>query len=311
MKLENKEKKVVLVTEIHRGEIISILDGKKLRIKIGGSFLKSSKTERNFVTVGDKIVITFDKRAKRYILLDKLERKNQISRQDPFLAHMSHIIAANIDYLGVVLSLKEPDISWELADRYFISADKYNIPILLILSKVDLLTEDEIAALPLDIYRNLGIEIILTSSEKDIGIQEVKDKVRDKVTLFSGPSGAGKSTLLNLLNPEKQQKTSNVSSKDKRGRHTTRATRLVPLRDGGFIIDSPGIQDFTLDKIEFLDIKKHYTDFYPYAESCKYKNCTHTHEKVCGVLDALKENKISQLRYKIYLTILEDYGFIE
>jgi ribosome biogenesis GTPase len=301
--MENKNS-IVKVAEVHRGEVISYLNNKKIRIKIPRSLLNNHKEERNYVTVGDKIEISFDKKAKRYILIRRFDRFNQISRKDPFLSHISHVIASNIDYLGLVVSLKNPDINWELIDRYLITADKYEIDVLLILNKVDLLTEEEIASLPIKTYKNLDIEIKLVSAKDNFGFENLKDIIKGSVTLFSGPSGAGKSTILNLLDPTVLQKTSLVSQKDNRGRHTTRSTKLITLKDGGFIIDSPGIQDFSLDKVEIEDIKKHYIDFYPYAESCKYKNCLHVNEKICGVKDALKDNLISDLRYKNYLNII-------
>ena len=295
---------ILKVAEVHRGEIISYLDNKKIKIKIPKTFLYNHKEERNYVTVGDKIEIYMDKKAKRWILSKRFDRFNQISRQDPFLAHISHVIAANIDYLGLVISLKNPDISWELIDRYLITADKYDIDVLLILNKMDLLTEIEINELPVRYYENLDIDINFVSAKDNIGFDNLKNKLKDKVTLFSGPSGAGKSTILNLLDPTVLQKTSIVSEKDNRGRHTTRSTKLISLKDGGYIIDSPGVQDFSLDKITKEDIKLHYVDFYPYAESCKYKNCSHINETTCGVKLALKENKIPQLRYKHYNNIL-------
>jgi len=296
---------IVKVAEVHRGEIISYLDNKKIKIKIPRTFLHNHKEERNYVTVGDKIEIIFDKKAKRYILSKRYDRFNQISRQDPFLAHISHVIASNIDFLGLVISLKNPDINWELIDRYLITADKYDIDVLLILNKIDLLTEDEIKELPVKSYENLGFDISFVSAKDNIGVKELKEKFKDKVTLFSGPSGAGKSTILNLLDPSVLQKTSLVSPKDNRGRHTTRSTKLIALNDGGYIIDSPGIQDFSLDKASKDDIRLHYSDFYPYAENCKYKNCSHINEVKCGVKIALENGDISSLRYGHYLNILD------
>ena len=301
MKNEND---IVKVAEVHRGEVISYLNNKKIKIKIPRSLLNNHKEERNYVTVGDKIEISFDKKAKRYILLKRFERFNQISRKDPFLSHISHVIASNIDYLGLVISLKNPDINWELIDRYLITADKYEIDVLLILNKKDLLTEDETNDLPLETYENLDIEIKLVSAKENLGFEDLKKILKDKVTLFSGPSGAGKSTILNLLDPTVLQKTSLVSQKDNRGRHTTRSTKLIALKDGGYIIDSPGIQDFSLDKITVEDIKKHYYDFYPYADDCKYKNCMHVNEKICGVKNALDDKLISELRYNNYTNII-------
>ncbi len=298
------ENDIVKVAEVHRGEVISYLNNKKIKIKIPRSLLNNHKEERNYVTVGDKIEISFDKKAKRYILLKRFERFNQISRKDPFLSHISHVIASNIDYLGLVISLKNPDVNWELIDRYLITADKYEIDVLLILNKKDLLTEDEIKDLPLETYENLDIEIKLVSAKENLGFEDLKKILKDKVTLFSGPSGAGKSTILNLLDPAVLQKTSLVSQKDNRGRHTTRSTKLIALKDGGYIIDSPGIQDFSLDKITIEDIKKHYYDFYPYADDCKYKNCMHVNEKICGVKNALDDKLISELRYNNYTNII-------
>lgn len=297
----------VIVTEIHRGEIISYLDGKKIKVKIPRRFLHKKQTERILVTVGDRINIIFDKKAKSYLLQKQCERRNQISRQDPFLAHLSHVIAANIDYLGIVISLREPDVDWELIDRYLITADKYDIPTLLILNKHDLITPEEEAELPLDVYRNLGVKVILTSGETAYNIEALKELVSEKTTLFSGPSGAGKSTLINFLEPAKQQKTASVSAKNSRGRHTTRATRLIPLKIGGYIIDSPGITGLGLDQMSQYDIQYHYQEFIPFVTGCKYGNtCTHTHERPCGVKDALEAGKLADFRFKHYLNILEN-----
>ena len=281
--------------------------GEKSESKPPRRFLHKKQTERLVVTVGDRIKIIYDKKGKSYLLQERCERQNQISRRDPFLAHLSHVIAANIDYLGVVISLKEPDVDWELIDRYLITADKYDIPTLLILNKHDLITPEEEAALPLDIYRDLDVEVLLTSGETGYNVEKLKELVSGKTTLFSGPSGAGKSTLINFLEPAKKQKTASVSSKNARGRHTTRATRLIPLKIGGYIIDSPGITGLGLDQMSQFDIQYHYQEFIPFVEGCRYGNtCTHTHEEPCGVKAALEAGKIEQFRFQQYLNILEN-----
>ncbi len=292
------------VTEIHRGEVISYLDDKKIKVKVPGTLLNSDKTERNYVTVGDDIVVYYDNKSKCYILKEKKERKNQISRVDPFLKHISHVIAANIDYLGIVVSLKEPDISYELIDRYIITAEKYNIDCVLILNKSDLITDEELDYLPLGTYEDLGVEIFLTCTLTGDGIDDLKEFLKGKTTLFSGQSGCGKSSLVNLFEPEIVQKTSEISEKGQSGRHTTRSTKLIKIKGGGYLIDSPGIQGLGLDKITEIDIKSHYREFYPFLEKCKYANCTHTHENICGVTQAVKNNEIEEFRYANYYNIL-------
>ncbi|MBN2694366.1 ribosome small subunit-dependent GTPase A [bacterium] len=299
-----KEKKRVVVTEIHRGEIISFLDNKRVKIKVPGSVLHKEKTERSPVAVGDLINIYFDSKSKSYIFESREERRNQISRRDPFLTHISQVIASNIDFLGVVTSLKNPDIQWELIDRYLITADKYEIPPIIVFNKADLVDNEFIESLPLKPYRDMNIPIFFTSATNKTGFDSLKELIKNSITLFSGTSGVGKSTIVNLMEPDLPQKVGDISEKGARGTHTTRSTRLIPLKNGGYIIDSPGIYGFGLDSITDIDIKKHYEEFYPFLSGCKYPNCTHTHENQCGVKEAYLNGKIEQIRFENYINIL-------
>ncbi len=299
-----KEKKRVIVTEIHRGEIISYLENRRIKIKIPGSILFKDKVERSPVAVGDLINIYFDSKSKSYIFESREERRNQISRRDPFLTHISQVIASNIDFLGIVTSLKNPDIQWELIDRYLITAEKYEIPPIIIFNKSDLVDEDFIESLPLKSYRDMSVPIFFTSAINNIGFDDLKELIKNSTTLFSGTSGVGKSTIVNLMEPDLQQKVGEISEKGARGTHTTRSTRLIPLKIGGYIIDSPGIYGFGLDSITDIDIKKHYEEFYPFLDGCKYPNCSHTHENHCGVKEAFSQGKIEAIRFENYVNIL-------
>lgn len=224
------------------------------------------------------------------------ERKNQILRPP----------VSNIDQAIVVISLKEPEISYRIVDRYIMYYEIMKIPVVICLNKCDLIDEDlEIEFR--NLYENLGYKVILNSMYRDCR-SDFEILCKDKISVITGPSGVGKSTILNFLNPLYDIWTGKVSKKNKRGRHTTRAATLYEIFKNSFIIDTAGFTslDISIFVNEKEDIRDGFVEFYSNGK-CKFSNCMHINEPNCYVKEMLENKKISESRYDSYIFYLNEY----
>jgi ribosome biogenesis GTPase / thiamine phosphate phosphatase len=211
-----------------------------------------------------------------------------------------HVIAANVNLAIIVATAAEPAFSLSLVDRYLLLCQYGNIQPLICLNKCDL---TDIRHPILNDYRDiLGIEVIETSVKDNTGIAELKRKILGKSVVLVGASGVGKSSLINQL-LDKTLKTQTISSKTKKGRHTTTVFNLYPLEEG-YIIDTPGVRSLDIGNIPRSELKNYFPEFNHLAPYCKYRDCLHFHEKNCAVKDAQAEHTI-KMRYQTYLRLLE------
>ncbi len=309
VKYNNKEIK------LKTGTIIKST-GSRYYIKSNGGIIESTLKGKfkikglrttNPIAVGDIVEFEIQEKANIGVITNIKERKNFIVRKSTNLSRHAHTIAANIDIAFLIITLKLPKTYPEFIDRFLISAEASNIPVVLIFNKIDLYNEDDflyLNKLKL-IYEKAGYQCIETSVLKEINIEDVKKLIHDKIILVSGNSGVGKSSFLNLLQPGLKLKTEEISDYHKSGKHTTTFAEMFDIA-GGMLIDTPGIKGFGLVDIEREKLSHYFPEMNKIRENCKFNNCSHTHEPDCAVKKAVENKEISELRYKSYVSILND-----
>ena len=283
-------------------------DGRDVECKVKGTFRLKGIRSTNPVAVGDRVRITGNPGGTAFIT-DIEERKNYIIRRASNLSKQSHILAANLDQCMLVATVNYPETSTTFIDRFLATAEAYRIPTLILFNKIDLYDEDDTRYLDglVHLYTTIGYPCIKVSALDGRGLDEVKDKLRGAITLFSGNSGVGKSTLLNALLPGTDARTGEISQAHNKGMHTTTFSEMYPVDDaGGYLIDTPGIKGFGTFDMEVEEIGHYFPEIFEASAHCKYGNCTHRHEPGCAVLKAVEEHRISQSRYASYLSMLDD-----
>ena len=236
------------------------------------------------------------------------DRKNYIVRRSQNLSKQSHIIAANVDQAVLMVTVNYPETSTTFIDRFLASAEAYDIPVILVFNKMDLLNEEELhyQQMMMELYDTVGYTCVALSAEQGLGIDALRELLKDKVTVFSGNSGVGKSTLLNQLIPGVNLKTAAISDAHNTGMHTTTFSEMLRLPFGGWAIDTPGVKGFGSFDMEPEELTSYFKEIFHFSKNCRFSNCTHTHEPGCAVLKALEDHYIAQSRYQSYLSMLED-----
>lgn len=246
--------------------------------------------------VGDKVLIRINEEDGTGYIEEIMERKSELIRPP----------VANVTQAIIVMSIKKPDINFWLLDRFIILAEHQNLNIIICLNKVDLTKREEITSI-LDIYRNTSYPIVKTSTKTGEGIEDLKEYLKDQVTVVAGPSGVGKSSLLNQIKPGLELKTGDVSKKTTRGRHTTRHVELIDLGSNSYVLDTPGFSSLNLDFIESEEeLSRYFNEIDEFATSCKFINCLHFKEPGCEVKKQVEKGRISPVRYENYLKFLEE-----
>lgn len=263
-------------------------NGEVLRCIPRGKFRKQGLTP----LVGDVVEVNIRDAAIESVL----PRRNQFKRP----------CVANIDNLGIVVSIKHPDPDLLLVDKLILAARMNSVRPFIVVNKVDLVEdESEIKAIE-DEYRLAGCPVFCISCREGIGIEELRQSMYGGVTTFAGQSAVGKSSLINRLYPEVSREVGDISSKIKRGRHTTRSVELLILPDGKMLVDTPGFSALEVDLMEPEEVQLYYEEFLPYAGECKFPKCLHYREPSCAVKEAVQRGDIPEQRYQRYVRIIED-----
>ena len=270
---------------------------------IRGKLRLAGSKATNPVAVGDRV--EFEDGAITKIL----PRKNYLIRRSTNLARESHIIAANLDRVFLLVTLILPETKLAFVDRFLVTCEAYGIHPVILINKVDLYTEPALQEMLADfkaLYRNAGYEVLEISATRGIGLAQVRALCREGLTLFSGASGVGKSSLLKALDPTLDPKIGEISLSHLQGKHTTTFYEMHPLTGGGFVIDTPGIRGFGLVDIAPEELSTYFPEMLRVMDDCRFKPCTHTHEPGCAVKQALEDGTVSPERYGSYLGMLEE-----
>lgn len=282
-------------------------EGKSIDCKIKGNFRLKGIRSTNPVAVGDLVDIVPTQEGTAFITNIR-ERKNYVIRKAANLSKQSHILAANVDQACLVVTVNHPQTSTTFIDRFLASAEAYSIPVLLVFNKTDLLDEDErrLQQMMTDLYSQIGYKCVQLSALAPAHAGMLLPLLEGKTTLFSGNSGVGKSTLLNLLLPGVNLRTAEISDAHNTGMHTTTFSEMLPLPNGGWVIDTPGIKGFGSFDMEPEEICSYFKEIFQFSKDCRFSNCTHTHEPGCAVRQALENHYIAESRYSSYLSMLKD-----
>ena len=309
--------------EQKRGRVVSIksdgihvdIDGTIFQCILRGTLKQERKRVKNLVIVGDFVhVLTADAQTGSITFIEK--RYSHLSRAETLTHKREHLIAANIDQVFIVSSVLLPSLKPTLVDRYIIAARKGNMEPIIVINKIDLLSAPPSFIDPHSVieeqnlfdefckaYSHLGIAFVKTSTETGVGIDQIKELMKNKTSVFSGQSGVGKSSLINqAMNAELE--TGPIVEKTRKGTHTTTSAELIRLANGGFCVDTPGIKSFGVWNIEPSEVRLYFPDIHDIGHSCSYPNCSHSHEPNCAVKQALEDGDLSPLRFDSYLALM-------
>ena len=288
---------------------VKTLDGKVFECRIKGKFRMQGIKSTNPIAVGDVVDFELDNTTDETIgqIHNIHDRKNYIVRKSVNLSKQTHIIASNIDIVFLLITINNPPTTTSFIDRFLVTAEAYGIEAVLVFNKIDTFDEamvDEQLFLQY-VYSQIGYKCLRVSAKEQKGLDQLKDMMLGKVSMFSGHSGVGKSTLVNALESSLNLKTKHISEQSKQGQHTTTFAEMYDLSFDAKIIDTPGIKGFGIVDMEKEEISGYFPEFFKLKEQCKFNNCLHKEEPNCAVKAALEADKIAWSRYNSYLKILE------
>ena len=305
--------------------------GEAVECRLRGNYRLRGNKQTNPVAVGDRVLFELQDDGTG-VIHDVRDRRNYIVRRATKLSKQTHVIAANIDLLCVVATLGLPRTSTGFIDRLLVTAEAYHIPACIVFNKSDLMDDPELRAMQDEvsaIYRSAGYPVLEVSALRGDGLDELKQAIAGKTVLFSGHSGVGKSALLNALCPGLALKVGAISDWSLKGRHTTTFAEIFPISVGSeecvvgsietqvlptthyplpttYLIDTPGIKEFGMVDFNEQELSHFFPEMRAVLHGCHFANCTHRHEPGCAVKEAVEQGRISDERYRNYLSIIED-----
>ncbi len=271
----------------------------------------------DLVAVGDHVTLRVTNVARQEGVIEAVaERKTVLSRTRPapsgrsWLHDREQVIIANPDQALFVFAARDPEPNLRKLDRFLVTAEKNHLPAVICVNKVDLVGPGEAQQL-FQLYTQLGYRVIYTSAQRGDGLEDLKAALRHKVSVMAGSSGVGKSSLLNALEPGLGLRVSAVSAATTKGRHTTRHTELIPLAEGGYVADTPGIRSLALYDVEPTELDAYFREIGPLVADCAFSDCSHTHEEGCAVRAAVAAGTIAPGRYDSYLRLRQEHEDLE
>lgn len=308
-----------------KGRVLSIMsqgmivqqDSSLYNCALKGILKKDKGAQKNLVAVGDFVL--FEKSNDNEGIIVHVETRHSIlSRADNLLRRKEQLIAANIDQVLITVSVMHPPLKTFIVDRYIIATEKGGMEPIIVVNKIDLLDDEsypeEIREMEralysdfVEAYRKVNIKVISVSASSGVGLDELKEVMKDKASVFSGQSGVGKSSLINAMIGS-NLRIGDVVEKTRKGSHTTTMAQLMPLDFGGWCIDTPGIKSFGLWNLQKDEVEAYFPEIHQVGEGCQFPDCSHTHEKNCAVIKSVEEGAISPLRFTSYLYLLESLG---
>jgi ribosome biogenesis GTPase len=298
-------KKKGVVVRGHGKQFIVRADGEDIACEIRGK-VKHSITLTTPVAVGDDVVISLSDDGSGMIE-EVGPRRTMFMRPAKESDKKRQVIAANIDQLAAVVSVKSPELKPGLIDRIVIAAEIGNLRPLVIINKIDL-SQTALMKETISAYDSIDIPVFAVSAKTGEGIDKLEPALSDHKTIFAGHSGVGKSTLLNWMIPGLNLRIGDVSEATDKGVHTTSHVELFELPKGGYVLDSPGLKIMGLWEVAREDLPWYYPEMREYVDKCRFTGCSHTHEPDCAVKEAVTAGEISRLRYDNYCSIYESLG---
>jgi ribosome biogenesis GTPase len=283
-------------------------DHKEWDCRIRGKMRMHGIKSTNPVAVGDEVMFKKEEDKDTAVITEILPRKNYIIRKSINLSKRSHILAANIDHVYLLVTLVAPQTQTGFIDRFLVTAEAYHIPVTILFNKVDLYAEEDMDILEdfMSIYKGAGYRCLTISAKQENSVQFLQDEIKGKKVMFGGHSGVGKSTLINTLDPNLDLKTGEISAYHLSGQHTTTFAEMFELQTGGFIIDTPGIRAFGLIDFDKSELSHYFPEMRELIHECKFNNCQHLNEPQCAVKAAVEAGEISPERYYNYIKMMEE-----
>lgn len=283
-------------------------DGTFYECRIKGKFRIKGIKSTNPIAVGDKVHFELDDKGEENVgVINSIEhRKNYIIRKSVNLSKQTHIIAANLDQVFLLITLNNPTTYTIFIDRFLVTAEAYDVPVVLVFNKIDTYTNEEtdeikfLAAL----YRDIGYTCVGISAKTGKNVDKIREMMVGKTSMFSGHSGVGKSTLINAIEPDLDIKTAEISQQHLQGQHTTTFAEMFDLSFDAQIIDTPGIKGFGIVDMEKEEIGDYFPELFELKQDCKFNNCIHLDEPKCAVKIALDEGRVSWSRYRSYVQMI-------
>ena len=285
-------------------------EGVRYSARLRGKLRQTITGLSNPIAVGDRVELAFDEESKDMTIEEVMPRNNYIIRRSPRNKHHKHIVAANLDQAFLMVTLSKPRTSLGFIDRFLVNTGTYHIPSLLVFNKADLLDpkerarQQQIALL----YEGLGYPSFLVSVKTGEGLDELREALKDKVTLLAGHSGVGKSSLANTIESGLGIKVKEISDASGKGMHTTTYATMHTLAMGGYLMDTPGIKEFGIVDLDREEVGHYFPEIAERMEHCRFHNCLHINEPDCAVMTALESGEIAGSRFDSYRSILEDTG---
>lgn len=246
--------------------------------------------------VGDKVLIRVSEEDNTGYIEEIMDRSSQLIRPP----------VANITQAIIVMSIKEPDINLWLLDRFLVMAEYEGLDTIICINKIDLTKNEELESI-VNIYNKAGYSVVMTSAKTRDGIEELKRKLKNNITVFAGPSGVGKSSLLNKIDKRLGLETGEISKKTARGKHTTRHVELIDIGSNSYVLDTPGFSSLSLNFIkEEVQLSSCFREIDKYSHKCKFSGCLHYKEPGCEVKKQMELGNINKIRYENYINFLEE-----
>ncbi|PCE63356.1 ribosome small subunit-dependent GTPase A [Sediminicola luteus] len=278
--------------------------------RIKGKFRTKGIKSTNPVAVGDRVKLRLETTGDEEIgvIHEILDRTNYIVRKSVNLSKQTHVIAANLDVVFLLVTLRDPLTHTVFIDRFLATCEAYDVKAVLLFNKSDMYDEEELLDVKFlaNMYREIGYDCLGVSAKTGKNVDRLQEMMQDKLCMFAGHSGVGKSTLVNAIAPELDLRTSEISQQHAQGQHTTTFAEMFDLDFGARIIDTPGIKGFGVVNMEKEEIGDYFPEFFELKSACKFNNCLHLEEPKCAVKAALENDELSWSRYRSYVQMLTE-----
>jgi ribosome biogenesis GTPase / thiamine phosphate phosphatase len=278
--------------------------------------LKQERQRSDIVAVGDRVTISLNEDGTGSI--EAVDERHSALSRTRAIGHnvrniqtdQEQILVANPDQVVLVFSVTNPVFSPRKLDRFLVVAEMNHLPAVICANKTDLIDPEEARAM-FQMYEDIGYRLVHTSTITGEGINELREALRDRISVLAGSSGVGKSSLLNAVQAGLGLRVKEVSEATGKGLHTTRHVELIPLDIGGYVADTPGIRSLALFDLEPAEVDAYYREIAPLVSQCQFSDCTHTHEPNCAVRAAVEDGRVSPARYDSYLRLREEQADLE